>query len=83
MSVQKDLIFPLGFVGVALGSKVPDPCKYGHTQFHLMPEKLSRNRLTKLGIADQIEVFYRSNGITSLFAWTGAQAMYQGKEIGN
>ncbi|XP_048360709.1 39S ribosomal protein S30, mitochondrial [Sphaerodactylus townsendi] len=63
---------------IFIGSKLADPCKYGHTQFHLIPERLKRERLIRLGIADQIEVPYRANGIASLFAWTGAQAMYQG-----
>ncbi|KAL8203913.1 UNVERIFIED_CONTAM: 39S ribosomal protein S30, mitochondrial [Gekko kuhli] len=63
---------------IFIGSKLPDPCTYGHTQFHLLPDKLKRERLKRLGIADQIEVAYRANGIASLFAWTGAQAMYQG-----
>ncbi|XP_060092003.1 large ribosomal subunit protein mL65 [Heteronotia binoei] len=63
---------------IFIGSKVADPCTYGHTQFHLLPDRLNRERLKRLGIADQIEVAYRANGIASLFAWTGAQAMYQG-----
>lgn len=29
--------------------------------------------------SDQVEVFLRANGLASLFAWTGAQAMYQGE----
>lgn len=33
----------------------------------------------KQNCADQIEVVFRANAIASLFAWTGAQAMYQGK----
>jgi hypothetical protein len=33
----------------------------------------------KQNCADQIEVIFRANAIASLFAWTGAQAMYQGK----
>lgn len=61
-----------------LGSKVADPCTYGHTQFHLIPDGLKRERLIRLNRSDQIDVPYRSNGIASLFAWTGAQAMYQG-----
>ncbi|NXU50808.1 RT30 protein, partial [Turnix velox] len=63
---------------VFIGSKVADPCCYGHTQFHLIPDKLKRERLIKANLEDQIEVVYRSNGIASLFAWTAAQAMYQG-----
>ncbi|NWS11410.1 RT30 protein, partial [Pachyramphus minor] len=63
---------------VYIGSKVADPCCYGHTQFHLIPDRLKRERLIKARLEDQIEVVYRSNGIASLFAWTAAQAMYQG-----
>ncbi|XP_074850400.1 large ribosomal subunit protein mL65 [Carettochelys insculpta] len=63
---------------VFIGSKVADPCSYGHTQFHLIPDKLKRERLLKADLADQIEVVHRANGIASLFAWTAAQAMYQG-----
>ncbi|NWR48586.1 RT30 protein, partial [Regulus satrapa] len=63
---------------VFIGSKVADPCCYGHTQFHLLPDKLKRERFIKERLEDQIEVVYRSNGIASLFAWTAAQAMYQG-----
>ncbi|XP_071437441.1 large ribosomal subunit protein mL65 [Pithys albifrons albifrons] len=63
---------------VFIGSKVADPCCYGHTQFHLIPDRLKRTRLIKAHLEDQIEVVYRSNGIASLFAWTAAQAMYQG-----
>ncbi|XP_062067784.1 large ribosomal subunit protein mL65 [Lepus europaeus] len=63
---------------IFIGSKTADPCCYGHTQFHLLPDKLNRERLLKLNRADQIEVVFRANAIASLFAWTGAQAMYQG-----
>ncbi|NXJ80555.1 RT30 protein, partial [Trogon melanurus] len=63
---------------VFIGSKVADPCCYGHTQFHLIPDKLKRERFIKAHLEDQIEVLYRANGIASLFAWTAAQAMYQG-----
>ncbi|XP_053158584.1 39S ribosomal protein S30, mitochondrial [Hemicordylus capensis] len=63
---------------IFIGSKVADPCTYGHTQFHIIPDKLKRERLLKRNLHDQIEVPFRANGITSLFAWTGAQAMYQG-----
>ncbi|NXI87947.1 RT30 protein, partial [Rhipidura dahli] len=63
---------------VFTGSKVADPCCYGHTQFHLLPDKLKRERFIRERLEDQIEVVYRSNGIASLFAWTAAQAMYQG-----
>ncbi|NXN18705.1 RT30 protein, partial [Indicator maculatus] len=63
---------------VFIGSKVADPCCYGHTQFHLFPDKLKRERFIKSRLEDQIEVVYRANGIASLFAWTAAQAMYQG-----
>ncbi|NXW62322.1 RT30 protein, partial [Eurystomus gularis] len=63
---------------VFIGSKVADPCCYGHTQFHLIPDKLKRERFIRACLEDQIEVVYRANGIASLFAWTAAQAMYQG-----
>ncbi|XP_005443985.2 39S ribosomal protein S30, mitochondrial [Falco cherrug] len=63
---------------VFIGSKVADPCCYGHTQFHLIPDKLKRQRFIRANLEDQIEVLYRANGIASLFAWTAAQAMYQG-----
>ncbi|KAM6109062.1 large ribosomal subunit protein mL65 [Phoenicopterus ruber ruber] len=63
---------------VFIGSKVADPCCYGHTQFHLIPDKLKRERFLRANLEDQIEVLYRANGIASLFAWTAAQAMYQG-----
>ncbi|NXE28638.1 RT30 protein, partial [Ardeotis kori] len=63
---------------VFIGSKVADPCCYGHTQFHLIPDKLKRERFVRAHLEDQIEVLYRANGIASLFAWTAAQAMYQG-----
>ncbi|KAJ6650882.1 hypothetical protein lerEdw1_002362 [Lerista edwardsae] len=63
---------------IFIGSKVADPHTYGHTQFHLIPDRLKRERLLKLKLADQVEVPCRANGIASLFAWTGAQAMYQG-----
>ncbi|CAG08116.1 unnamed protein product, partial [Tetraodon nigroviridis] len=60
------------------GSKLPDPACYGHTQFHLVPDRYHRDRMANLQQSDQVEVFLRANGIASLFAWTGAQAMYQG-----
>ncbi|NXX41497.1 RT30 protein, partial [Tricholaema leucomelas] len=63
---------------VFIGSKVADPCCYGHTQFHLFPDKMKRERFIKLRLEDQIEVAYRANAVASLFAWTAAQAMYQG-----
>ncbi|XP_063996494.1 large ribosomal subunit protein mL65 [Pogoniulus pusillus] len=63
---------------VFIGSKVADPCCYGHTQFHLFPDKMKRERFIKLRLEDQIEVVYRANAVASLFAWTAAQAMYQG-----
>uniref|UniRef100_A0ABI7ZJ28 Mitochondrial ribosomal protein S30 n=1 Tax=Felis catus TaxID=9685 RepID=A0ABI7ZJ28_FELCA len=62
---------------IFIGSKTADPYCYGHTQFHLLPDKLKRERLLKQNCADQIEVVFRANAIASLFAWTGAQAMYQ------
>ncbi|XP_036135791.1 39S ribosomal protein S30, mitochondrial [Molossus molossus] len=63
---------------IFIGSKTADLYCYGHTQFHLLPDKLKRERLLKQNRADQIEVVCRANAIASLFAWTGAQAMYQG-----
>lgn len=60
------------------GAKLPDPACYGHTQFHLVPDRYHRNRMIKKQQSDQIEVFLRANAMASLFAWTGAQAMYQG-----
>ncbi|XP_063817899.1 large ribosomal subunit protein mL65 [Pseudophryne corroboree] len=63
---------------VFIGAKVDDPCCYGHTQFHLVPDRYKRERLQKMNIGDHVEVFLRANAIASLFAWTGAQAMYQG-----
>lgn len=63
---------------IFIGSRTADPYCYGHTQFHLLPDKLKRERLLKQNCADQIEVVFRANAIASLFAWTGAQAMYQG-----
>ncbi|XP_062984159.1 large ribosomal subunit protein mL65 [Elgaria multicarinata webbii] len=63
---------------IFIGSQVADPCAYGHTQFHLLPTRLQRERLIALNLIDQIEVPPRANAIASLFAWTGAQAMYQG-----
>lgn len=61
------------------GSKLPDPACYGHTQFHLVPDRYHRDRMANLQQSDQVEAFLRANGIASLFAWTGAQAMYQGE----
>ncbi|XP_003216270.3 large ribosomal subunit protein mL65 [Anolis carolinensis] len=63
---------------IFIGSQIADPCTYGHTQFHLLPDRLKRERLIAQNRADQIETPFRANAITSLFAWTGAQAMYQG-----
>ncbi|KAM9811089.1 large ribosomal subunit protein mL65 [Neosynchiropus ocellatus] len=60
------------------GSKLPDPMCYGHTQFHLVPDRYHRDRMARQDMSDQIEVFLRANGMASLFAWTGAQAAYQG-----
>ncbi|CAH6787674.1 39S ribosomal protein S30, mitochondrial [Phodopus roborovskii] len=60
------------------GSKTADPCCYGHTQFHLLPDRLNREKLIKQNQAEQVEVVFRANALASLFAWTGAQAMYQG-----
>ncbi|XP_068166544.1 large ribosomal subunit protein mL65 [Antennarius striatus] len=63
---------------VFTGSKLPDPACFGHTQFHLVPDRYRRDRMAKMQQLDQVEVFLRANALTSLFAWTGAQAMYQG-----
>lgn len=60
------------------GAKLPDPACYGHTQFHLVPDRYHRDRMARQQQADQVEVFLRANALASLFAWTGAQAMYQG-----
>uniref|UniRef100_UPI0037E891ED large ribosomal subunit protein mL65 n=1 Tax=Semicossyphus pulcher TaxID=241346 RepID=UPI0037E891ED len=60
------------------GSKLPDPARFGHTQFHLVPDRYHRERMARMEQSDQVEVFLRANGLASLFAWTGAQAMYQG-----
>ncbi|XP_066510184.1 large ribosomal subunit protein mL65-like [Hoplias malabaricus] len=60
------------------GAKLEDPCCYGHTQFHVVPAKFYRDRLIKKNLPEHIETFLRANAIASLFAWTGAQAMYQG-----
>ncbi|KAL3062564.1 hypothetical protein OYC64_002383 [Pagothenia borchgrevinki] len=60
------------------GAKLPDPACYGHTQFHLVPDRYHRDRMARMQQSDQVEVFLRANALTSLFAWTGAQAMYQG-----
>ncbi|XP_019731755.1 large ribosomal subunit protein mL65 [Hippocampus comes] len=60
------------------GSKAPDPACYGHTQFHLVPDRYHRDRLARRRQSDQVEVFLRANAIASLFAWTAAQASYQG-----
>ncbi|XP_041856458.1 39S ribosomal protein S30, mitochondrial [Melanotaenia boesemani] len=60
------------------GAKLPDPACYGHTQFHMVPDRYHRDRMAMLQQSDQVEVFLRANALASLFAWTGAQAMYQG-----
>uniref|UniRef100_A0A0E9X9B7 Mitochondrial ribosomal protein S30 n=1 Tax=Anguilla anguilla TaxID=7936 RepID=A0A0E9X9B7_ANGAN len=60
------------------GSKLADPCSYGHTQFHLVMDRFHRRNFSKANLVDQIEVHLRANAVASLFAWTGAQAMYQG-----
>uniref|UniRef100_A0A667Y9I5 Mitochondrial ribosomal protein S30 n=1 Tax=Myripristis murdjan TaxID=586833 RepID=A0A667Y9I5_9TELE len=60
------------------GAKVPDPACYGHTQFHLVPDRYHRERMARRQQSDQVEAFLRANGLASLFSWTGAQAMYQG-----
>ncbi|XP_051750703.1 LOW QUALITY PROTEIN: 39S ribosomal protein S30, mitochondrial [Ctenopharyngodon idella] len=63
---------------IFIGAKLEDPCSYGHTQFHMVPDRFRRDKMSKKGLSDQVEVSLRANGIASLFAWTGAQAMYQG-----
>ncbi|XP_051517819.1 39S ribosomal protein S30, mitochondrial [Myxocyprinus asiaticus] len=63
---------------IFIGAKLEDPCCYGHTQFHMIPDRFRRDKRRKEGLSDQIEVSLRANGIASLYAWTGAQAMYQG-----
>ncbi|XP_061751577.1 39S ribosomal protein S30, mitochondrial [Nerophis ophidion] len=60
------------------GSKLPDPACFGHTQFHLVPDRYHRDRFARKQQSDQIEVFLRANALASLFAWTAAQASYQG-----
>lgn len=60
------------------GSKLDDPCSYGHTQFHLVMDRFHRRKHHQANLTDQIEVRLRANAVASLFAWTGAQAMYQG-----
>ncbi|XP_023814002.1 39S ribosomal protein S30, mitochondrial isoform X1 [Oryzias latipes] len=60
------------------GAKLPDPACYGHTQFHLVPDRYHRDRMLKQQQSDQVEVFLRANALASLFSWTGAQAAYQG-----
>ncbi|XP_071753815.2 large ribosomal subunit protein mL65 [Centroberyx gerrardi] len=60
------------------GAKLPDPACYGHTQFHLVPDRYRRDVMARRQQTDQVEVFLRANGLASLFAWTAAQAMYQG-----
>lgn len=64
-----------------LGAKVPDPACFGHTQFHLVPDRYRRDQMVRRQQSDQVEVFLRANGLASLFAWTGAQAMYQGESL--
>ncbi|TSM85969.1 28S ribosomal protein S30, mitochondrial [Bagarius yarrelli] len=63
---------------ISTGAKLQDPCCYGHTQFHMVPDQFRRDKLIKKGLPEHIEVFLKANAIASLFAWTGAQAMYQG-----
>uniref|UniRef100_A0A8C4R9M7 Mitochondrial ribosomal protein S30 n=1 Tax=Eptatretus burgeri TaxID=7764 RepID=A0A8C4R9M7_EPTBU len=60
------------------GVKTEDQHCYGHTQFHLVADRLHRRSLILKGLEDQIEVRLRAHGIFSLFAWTAAQALYQG-----
>lgn len=61
------------------GAKLPDPACYGHTQFHFVPDRYHRERMARRQESDQVEPFLRANAIASLFAWTGAQAVYQGQ----
>ncbi|XP_026067960.1 large ribosomal subunit protein mL65 [Carassius auratus] len=63
---------------IFIGAKLEDPCCYGHTQFHVVPERFRRDKMSKRGLSDQVELSLRASAIASLFAWTGAQAMYQG-----
>lgn len=63
---------------ISTGAKLQDPYCYGHTQFHMVPDRFYRDKLIVKGLPEHIEVFLRANAIASLFAWTGAQAMYQG-----
>ncbi|KAK2845640.1 hypothetical protein Q7C36_010494 [Tachysurus vachellii] len=63
---------------ISTGAKLQDPCCYGHTQFHVVPDRFRRDKLINKNLTEHIEVFLRANAIASLFAWTGAQAMYQG-----
>ncbi|XP_068105684.1 large ribosomal subunit protein mL65 [Hyperolius riggenbachi] len=63
---------------IFIGAKLKDPCSFGHTQFHIVGDRFTRERMQKMNISDQIEPFLRANAIGSLFAWTGAQAMYKG-----
>ncbi|MCJ8742531.1 hypothetical protein PDJAM_G00083050, partial [Pangasius djambal] len=44
----------------------------------MVPDRFRRDKLINKNLSDHIEVFLRANAIASLFAWTGAQAMYQG-----
>ncbi|XP_030226737.1 large ribosomal subunit protein mL65 [Gadus morhua] len=60
------------------GAKLPDPCGYGHTQFHVVQDRYHRARLGRRGQEDQVEALLRAQGLASLFCWTGAQAAYQG-----
>ncbi|CAL8263043.1 unnamed protein product [Boreogadus saida] len=60
------------------GAKLPDPCGYGHTQFHVVQDRYHRDRLGRRGQEDQVEALLRAHGLASLFCWTGAQAAYQG-----
>lgn len=67
------------FLNSSKGAKVDDPYCYGHTQFHLVSERLRTDDVNKRKSGDYVGVALRANAIASLFAWTGAQAMYQGK----
>ncbi|XP_041719631.2 39S ribosomal protein S30, mitochondrial-like [Coregonus clupeaformis] len=52
------------------GAKVPDPGCYGHTQFHLVPDRYRRDKMAKRNLTDQIAVYLRANGIASQGFWS-------------
>ncbi|XP_051980255.1 39S ribosomal protein S30, mitochondrial-like [Xyrauchen texanus] len=53
---------------IFIGAKLEDPCCYGHTQFHMVPDRFRRDKMSKKVLSDQIEVSLRANGIASLYA---------------